>query len=156
MVDPPRWIADEMVGRLARYLRFVGQDTFYARGLADADIVEVARTEGRILLTRDRQLASRAPGSLLLTSPRIADQFLAVVSAFPAISFDVRFDRCSVCNGRLVPAPDTFVLGTPIARSVAQRGQPVHVCEGCGHSYWEGSHTAQIRKQIATWRQGRP
>ncbi|MGI0139764.1 MAG: Mut7-C RNAse domain-containing protein, partial [Thermoplasmata archaeon] len=27
MTDEPRWIVDEMLGRLARYLRFLGYDT---------------------------------------------------------------------------------------------------------------------------------
>jgi len=56
----PRFLADEMLGSLARWLRIMGYDTEYARGMSDSDILARSRVEGRIVLTRDRQLAERA------------------------------------------------------------------------------------------------
>src|SRR5580658_184832 len=63
---PARWWADEMLGRLARYLRMVGLDTAYVPGLTDDEVVRRAGAEGRTLLTRDRQLARRVPGAFLV------------------------------------------------------------------------------------------
>jgi uncharacterized protein with PIN domain len=57
-----RVLCDAMLGKLARYLRMCGYDTAYAldRGIeADAAIGELARREGRTLLTRDADLAAR-------------------------------------------------------------------------------------------------
>jgi uncharacterized protein len=152
-VTPPRWLADEMVGRLARYLRFVGCDTAYVRGLSDDEILEQARSDGRVILTRDRQLAGRADHALLLESPTLADQWRAVRSAYPDLPTEVRFERCSLCNGLIAPAPgrsaDRGAEGVPWDR--VDRGLPLYRCTVCGHYYWEGSHTADIRARLATW-----
>ena len=45
-----KFIADAMLGKLARYLRFLGQDTVYFGRGEDSELVEVARTEERCLL----------------------------------------------------------------------------------------------------------
>jgi len=152
-VAAPRFVADEMVGRLARYLRFVGCDTTYARGLSDDEILKVARAEGRVILTRDRDLAARAERALLLKSPHLADQWRAVRDAFPGVSGELRFERCTECNGELgrivEPAEGTVSDGVPWDR--VREGLPLYRCAACGHYYWEGSHTADVRARFASW-----
>jgi hypothetical protein len=155
-VSSPRWLADEMVGRLARYLRFVGCDTAYAQGLSDDEILDRARAEDRVILTRDRRLAARAERALLLGSPDLAEQWRAVHAAFPDLPTEVRFERCTECNGRLeptvAPPPQDRTEGVPWDR--VDRGLPLFRCASCGHLYWEGSHTAEIRTRLASWTEG--
>jgi uncharacterized protein len=157
-VAEPRWLADEMVGRLARYLRFVGADTIYVRGLSDDEVLARALREDRIILTRDRRLAERAERALLLESPDIAEQWRAVHAAFPELPAEVRFERCTECNGTLVPVAgpqnEPRAEGVPWDR-VAQ-GLALFQCHDCGHYYWEGSHTADIRRRLASWTTGSP
>jgi uncharacterized protein len=147
-----------MVGRLARYLRFVGCDTEYVRGVSDEEILNRARSEGRILVTRDRELARRAAGAVLIASPLIADQWKETCAAIPALSTDVRFDRCSECNGPLAghrpQRGDPGTEGVPWGR--VETGLPVFRCTVCGHLYWEGTHTERIRRQLAEWSAGPP
>jgi hypothetical protein len=142
-----------MVGRLARYLRFVGCDTVYARGLTDEEILRQARTENRVIVTRDRRLAVRAKKALLLTSPHLSDQWRAVRAAYPELPTDVRFERCTECNGPLEkvegPPPADRPEGVPWDRVAG--GLPLYRCTACGHYYWEGSHTADIRARLALW-----
>lgn len=155
-VPGPRWLADEMVGRLARYLRFVGCDTLYVRGLSDDEIVTLARVEGRVVVTRDRRLARRADRALLLESTDLADQWRAVRAAFPELSNEVTFERCTECNGVLERAssasPPPRAEGIPWDR--VDRGLALYHCPACGHYYWEGSHTASIRSRLAAWAGG--
>jgi uncharacterized protein len=147
-----------MVGRLARYLRFVGCDTVYARGMDDADIEELARTDGRVLVTRDQALARRTPGSILLESPSLGDQWLSVRAALPELPGEVRFVRCSECNGALNEfrpgSDDPRPEGVPWDRVDA--GLTLYRCEDCHHLYWEGTHTERIRAQLRAWAEGRP
>jgi uncharacterized protein len=155
-VAPPRWLADEMVGRLARYLRFVGCDTLYARGWSDDEIVARARTEDRVVLTRDRALAARAHRALLLSSPHLADQWRAVREAYPDLPSEPRFERCSECNGALAPfRPDP---GAPREEGIpwdrVDRGLALYRCTDCGHCYWDGSHVASVRERLRTWSAG--
>ncbi len=152
-VPAPRWLADEMLGRLARYLRFLGHDTEYVRGASDDEIVDRARLEGRRLVTRDRLLARRTPGALLLDSPYLPEQLRRIHAEVPGAGFELTFDRCTLCNGRLLPwAP---APGEPRPAEVPPitdgTERPVFSCEHCAHRYWEGSHTAQIRRQLAGW-----
>jgi uncharacterized protein len=155
-VDSPRLLADEMLGRLARYLRMVGCDTVYARGWSDATIVRTARAEGRTLLTRDRALAAGLEGSVLLRSVELPGQFREVADAIPTLPRTVTFVRCTLCNGEIRPAIGT---GAPPDRAGAPRsaeptGVPILECATCGHRYWEGSHTAAVRRSVAEWSLG--
>jgi len=149
----PRWIADEMVGRLARYLRMVGCDTTYARGLSDDEIVRQAREEGRVVVTRDRHLAARADRALLLRSTDIAEQWRAMRAAYPDLPADVRFERCTECNGVLhrVGGSPPEPLPTEVPWDRVAAGLPLFRCADCGHYYWEGSHTSDVNARIARW-----
>jgi uncharacterized protein with PIN domain len=150
---PVRFLADEMVGRLARYLRFVGFDTAYVRGLPDAEILRWAVRENRVLLTRDRRLAAQSPAAILLATGDIAEQYARVRASFPGSPFEVKFDRCTKCNGRLSPVD---AGGEPppaesLPEAVRQSGVPLFRCDACGHLYWEGTHTRAIRERLASW-----
>jgi len=145
-----------MVGRLARYLRFVGCDTVYVRGLTDEAILELARTDDRVILTRDRALAARASRALLLESPSLSEQWRTVRAGYPDVPTEVRFERCTLCNGKLAPAPKLPVGEQPagIPWDRVERGLPLFRCGTCGHYYWEGSHVSEVRARIASWSSG--
>jgi uncharacterized protein with PIN domain len=146
----PRWIVDEMLGRLSRYLRFLGYDTLYAHGIRDDQILEIVREEGRWLVTRDRDLARRAPSAFLLHRFDLQGQLEELQALYPSLRTEVRFLRCPLCNGMLVasersrPRPPKDVPERLWASSV-----PIYECQDCGQSYWEGSHTEEIRRTLA-------
>jgi uncharacterized protein len=145
-----------MLGRLARYLRFVGCDTAYGRGSTDDALLARARAEGRLLLTRDRELDRRSPSSFLVVSAVLGEQWRAVRKAFPTVPTEVSFARCTLCNGLLQrrdPAPEG-AAGLPA--SVRDRTTPLYGCQDCGHLYWDGSHTASVRARIRSWEEGLP
>ncbi|MGC2288441.1 MAG: Mut7-C RNAse domain-containing protein [Thermoplasmata archaeon] len=153
-MDEPHWLADEMLGRLARYLRFLGYDAEYARGVSDDEIVQRARAEGRRVVTRDRRLAGRLPDAVLLIRSDIAGQMQELDRAIGGLRHEVRFVRCSTCNGGLsslgkLPAH----LARQDAIPVDVRGgiTPVYACSRCGHLYWEGTHTRSVRARLAQW-----
>jgi uncharacterized protein len=153
-MDEPQWLVDEMLGRLARYLRFLGYDAEYVRGLPDDAILARARGEHRRLLTRDRSLARRSPGSILLTRTDIAGQMQELGRAFPPLRLEVRFERCSLCNGSLTILGKVPISGTgdiELPPEVREGRAPLFVCSRCGHLYWEGSHSKAVRSRLAMW-----
>ncbi len=147
-----------MLGRLARYLRFVGCDTAYARGLGDDEVLGWAEREGRVLLTRDRLLSQRAKGALRLFSPSIAEQWRELRTAWPSVPTEPRFERCTLCNGSLRPADVGGAAPSDpgVPAGVLARGVAIYRCVACRHAYWDGSHTARIRAQLALWERGSP
>ncbi len=49
-----KFVLDVHLGKLARHLRLLGFDARYSNAYEDAEIVDLAVREGRIVLTRDR------------------------------------------------------------------------------------------------------
>ncbi|MFZ0829753.1 MAG: Mut7-C RNAse domain-containing protein [Thermoplasmata archaeon] len=153
-MDEPKWLVDEMLGRLSRYLRFLGYDTEYVHGLTDDAVVLQAQNTHRRVLTRDHALARRSPDSILLTHTDIAGQMQELGRAFPQLRHDVRFDRCSVCNGPLAVmerVPQAVTHPPSLPPEIRDGRIPVHACSRCGHLYWEGSHTRAVRSRLTGW-----
>ena len=139
-----------MLGRLARWLRILGYDTAFDSGADDWALLRRARAEGRLLLTRDRQLAARrGVAALLIESEELAEQVQQVVATIgpsPAGAFT----RCSVCNGRLT------LLGREEARDrvpshVHRTQQEFRLCPECGRVYWRGSHWDRMKETLGNW-----
>ncbi|MGE5138361.1 MAG: Mut7-C RNAse domain-containing protein [Rudaea sp.] len=150
-----KFVADAMLGRLARWLRVLGYDTLYSAEADDAALARQSRAEDRILLTRDRELAHRK-GILVLwiKSDRVEEQLSQVVSQLGLASED-RFSRCIQCN----------VVLQELARPQAEGRVPPYVwttqarfreCPQCRRVYWRGTHWARMEQtlQSAGWKPG--
>lgn len=145
-----RWVVDEMLGRLCRYLRFLGYDALYAKGRKDGEILEIARAEDRTLVTRDELLAHRGGRrAIRVRSGDLVEQLREIRRAYPALRRRVAFVRCTTCNGPLVEA-DRSTPAPPrgVPEDVWAAGTAVHLCRDCGQAYWEGGHTAEIRATL--------
>ena len=144
------FIADAMLGRLARWLRLLGHDTLYERDITDDALLIIARREGRIILTRDTRLIQRraAKGqALLIVSNDTAGQLKEVMEHFSLKAMDT--PRCSLCNGLLVQVMDKRSLKDLVPEYVFlhQGKEGFFRCSECGHLYWEGSHLEGIRSK---------
>lgn len=149
--DPPRFVLDGHLGRLARYLRMLGFDCRYDRNAADDELARLSAEEGRILLTRDRGLLKRSIVRLgyLVRDDDPRRQLVEVVGRYGLAGTARPFSRCVRCNGEI----------EPVARSdVAERlaGEPRTLryfetfgrCAGCGSIYWQGSHFDRMSRLV--------
>jgi len=141
-------LLDVMLGKLATYLRMCGYDAAYAgdRGAeSDDDALALAHTEGRLLVTRDRELAERAERSLLLSGREVLDQLEELAEAGFDLDLPGEPARCSACNGpvervdRTEPTPDY---------APATFEQTVWRCRDCGQHFWKGSHWADVASTL--------
>ncbi|MBW3571156.1 MAG: Mut7-C RNAse domain-containing protein [Gemmatimonadetes bacterium] len=146
----PRFAADAMLGRLARWLRTLGFDTAYDPAVHDPELVALAAAEGRVLLTRDRHLVAhlRPERAGLITDDAPLDQLRQVVAACALAPPPALFSRCPVCNAQLRPATEDEAATLVPAASRALPG-PVSRCPGCARVYWEGSHTRRMRQALS-------
>jgi hypothetical protein len=146
---PPRFFADAMLGRLARWLRLAGYDTRYDPDVVDADLVRIALEEGRTILTRDRALPVEwtIEDVLVLHSEELSAQLREVAARFVLDWPSRAFTRCSACNTPIEPARAEEAAGRVPPAILAQRPALAR-CPGCGRIYWEGSHTARVRRAL--------
>ena len=146
----PRFTCDAMLGSLARWMRFFGFDTeFCGPELEDREVQNRAGTEGRWLLTRDRQLASKGPRTMLVRSEDLNDQLVEVFARLNLRPIaDLTASRCGECNGVLETAdPETVREQVPpYVRKTAERFRR---CTRCGRVYWPGTHTLNIVETMA-------
>jgi uncharacterized protein with PIN domain len=141
------FIADAMLGRLAKWLRLMGYDTIYQPSAEDRDLVRTARSEGRLLLTRDQELAQRRGlRSLLIESDRLEEQLGQLLEDLGLNNDDLP-PRCALCN--------TSLRG--ISRSEARTRVPAYVystheefswCPHCNKVYWRGTHWDRMKELI--------
>ena len=143
----PRFSLDEMLGSLAKWLRIMGYDALYLRDLNDGEILRRAEEEGRILLTRDKELAHRAgEGGLYIESDDVMGQ-LRQLAADLGIYPDESLTRCTVCNGKLeVVGPSEVEEEVP--EGALENNQWFFRCTRCGKVYWKGSHWKDIRAKM--------
>jgi uncharacterized protein with PIN domain len=145
-----RFVADAMLGSFARKLRVLGFDTIYYKTGGDAGIMRIASAEGRVILTADRQLASRTSRGrtrIILVSGRNDAARLRNLK-IRAGEFGLTLERgnpfCSVCNGELTEAGKLEVADR-VPRSVASRHRLFYRCRNCGKLYWKGGHWKKLR-----------
>jgi len=143
-------MVDDMLGKLATYLRMCGYDAAYttARAIESEDaLLALAHTEGRLVLTRDRELARSAERSVLLTERDVRDQLHELREAGFELALADEPARCSACNGlvervdRTEPTPDY----APDPHEVA-----VWRCRECGQHFWKGSHWDDVAETLAS------
>jgi hypothetical protein len=143
-----RLLCDVMLGKLARYLRMCGYDAAYAldRGLeADDDLLDVAHEEGRRVLTRDRQLAARAPAGVRLDAREVDDQLRELRDEGFRLSLTDDPARCGRCNGPV----DSVEAGEDVpAYAPDPEETPCHRCRDCGQVFWKGSHWDDVRERL--------
>ncbi len=141
----PRFVADAMLGRLARWLRLIGCDTAYDAQLDDRALAGLAAREGRLVLTRDRGLLARrlVRRGLLVESDELGAQLRQVLGACDVpLARERLFTVCVACNGALAEKTPDDVAGRvpPYVRRTHER---FRACAGCGRIYWGGTHVAR-------------
>lgn len=144
-----RFIADAMLGRLARWLRLLGFDCAYDSDISDADLVRRGVLEERIVLSRDRALPEEwwVSEVCVLEAQQVREQLVEVLQRF-RLAADIRLlSRCADCNRALRPADREAVAGR-VPAGVWTRCDAFSECPGCGRVYWEGSHTERIRRFV--------
>jgi uncharacterized protein with PIN domain len=145
----PKFIADVMLGKLARWLRILGYDVAYDPKADDEALVQRAVNEGRILLTKDRRLVERwrkklrQHGYLLLDSDDWREQLRQTVAHFGLDIRNHQFTRCPDCNG-VLEAVSKESVRYRVPFFVFTQHEHFARCSQCGKIYWAGSHYERI------------
>lgn len=143
----PTFIADCHLGKLAKYLRVIGFDTIYFNTIDDNDLIELARKEERIILTRDRALHERekAP-TFYLESIDNLEQLQELQEQFSIKNYKLT-GRCIICNTEL-ESVDKSEIEDKIPQKVKLYFSEFEICPTCSRIYWHGDHYKRMMNTI--------
>lgn len=144
-----KFVADVMLGKLARWLRLIGYDTIYDPNLSAKELVKIANEEGRIFITRSRRIAEElgAKNFYIVKSERFKEQLTEIVRELNLDTETNLFSRCSICNTEIVEVEKSSVMKL-IPEETAKSFDEFYQCPKCGKIYWDGSHTTRILKLL--------
>lgn len=149
-MNPPRFVVDTMLGRLARWLRAMGYDTLYPGAADDRRLLQLAHAEDRILLTRDAKLARLAGArGCLIRADQVGQQLVEAREKLALSPGDAGWlSRCLQCNAVLEPRAKDELRGVVPEYVFAAQAEFMG-CSGCGKIYWSGSHADRILERLA-------
>jgi len=124
----------------------MGYDTAYPEPGPDRALIDRARAEDRILLTRDKELASRLRDAVEVRSDDLEEQIREVAAVLRLQLVDP-LSRCSLCNEILAPLPPGEVGGL-VPEGVRSRHREFWRCPSCRRVYWQGSHWNKMIERL--------
>jgi uncharacterized protein with PIN domain len=153
----PKFILDTHLGKLAKYLRFLGFDTLYGNDFKDSYIISTATNEKRIILTRDKGILKNRIVShgYYIRSQQPAKQVEEVIKRFNLETLINPFIRCSECNAEIKKVSKTSVADRLKARTKKYYND-FYRCTGCDKIYWRGSHFRELNIFIKKYSNNTP
>ena len=146
-----KFLCDQMLGTLAKWLRILGFDTFYAHtDMEDKELLQIAKQENRVLITRDKQLIQKARREQLHI---VEMQTIDLDNQLSQVLHDVEIDekivltRCSLCNTVLENIQKNDVKDK-VPHRIFEQNDQFWFCKTCKKVYWTGSHYRKIIDKI--------
>ena len=147
-----KFIADNNVGKLARWLRLIGYDTLLLKEKDNRKLINAALSEGRIVLTKDTQFMKRRlvtsgkVKTILITQDNPDTQIRELVKTLNLDYHFRPFSICLECNQPLVPRSKEEIRDM-VPPHVFKTQSEYTQCPVCRRVYWQGTHwKAMVRK----------
>jgi len=139
-----KFVADIMLGRLARWMRLLGFDVLYPDTSDDKELLKFA--DERIILTRDKDLGKKK-NVLLIKSVKIDEQLNQVINELN-LKISRPLSRCSVCNQILAEVEKSSVKAL-VPERIYNNHDTFWRCPDCNRIYWKGSHYDKIMDTVS-------
>lgn len=149
-MDKLKFLADTMLGSLAKKLRLLGIDTVYTNDAKDSELKYLVRSQDRVLLTRNLNL-SRSMGDLAwsVTGKDVREEFLSIAEKLkPFSDLLVPFSLCLDCNDPLQSMEPSEAQGK-VPPFIFQSQKNFTYCPSCGKVFWKGTHGKRMGEEIA-------
>ncbi len=153
-IEEIKFVADVMLGKLSQYLLISGFDCEYRKKFPDKQLVQFARSEQRIVLTRDIQLVEtliKNDKVSLLKETELKEQLHRLKEEYN-LRFLAKnlFSRCLDCNRKLRTVPKQSVQ-TEVPEESFRWLDTFYRCPECGSVFWKGTHYQAIKKRLKEW-----
>lgn len=146
-----KFLCDEMLKGLAKWLRAAGYDTEIANdGETDRALIHRARASGRLLITRDNKLMEfrDAADTVRLLHCTNTDNCAKILKEKTSVNWlHQPFSRCLLCNSLLIGIKDIAEASVPDD----VKDIPLFQCPDCRRIYWSGGHVQRMRAKLERW-----
>jgi len=148
-----KFIADNNVGKLARWLRLIGYDTLLFKQKDDGQMIKIALSESRVILTKDTQFMKRrlvTNGKLKTIHIKQDDPKLQVQEVVKTLNLNYHFkpfSLCLECNRALI-ARDKEEVKNLVPAQVVETQTQYTECPACHRIYWPGTHWQAMVKKL--------
>ena len=145
------FLVDAMLGNISKKLQLLGYDSEYHSDIDDLELIEQAKKQQRIIISKDHDLIARAKKqgimSVLVTAGNEIEQFLEILEHVPlelnAISGDTA--RCTKCNSPTSEIPKSKVIDI-VPEKVLENTDKFWKCDNCDQIYWDGTHIKKLQE----------
>ncbi len=144
-----KFVVDCMLGKLAKWLKILGFDVVYDNKANDSELLNLARKQGRILLTRDLLLLEGAKdiAGLFIESEKWQEQVEQVIRELGLRHKAKPYSRCIQCNVELKNLPKKRAKNL-VAPFIFEHAASFAVCPSCGRVFWQGTHFEDMEFKI--------
>jgi uncharacterized protein with PIN domain len=148
-----KFIADNNVGKLARWLRLMGYDTLLLKQKNDGQMIKIALSENRVILTKDAQFMKRrlvTNGELKTIHIKQDDPKLQVQEVVETLNLNYHFKSfslCLECNQALIGRNKEEVQNL-VPPHVFETQTQYTQCPACHRIYWPGTHWQAMVKKL--------
>lgn len=145
-----KFICDDNLGRLAKWLRTLGYDTLFYSTISDQELIKKALDEGRTILTRDNHLIQMkaVEDHLLIKSDQPLEQLKQVVRHFKFKKEKEKlFSRCLICNTPLKVIEKEKIKERLYPYVYKTQDHFVH-CTTCDKIYWSATHIDRMKEKL--------
>ena len=151
--NEPTFFIDAMLGNIARKLRLLGYDSQYFSDIDDEKLIDSARKEKRIIISKDEELIKRAQklgiGSIRITKKEEIDQFFEIITSvnLKRVQINGNTARCPKCNS-LTESVDKEIIKEKIPQGILKSNDKFWRCKCCKQVYWEGTHIKNLQEFV--------
>jgi len=149
-----KFLVDCMLGKLVKKLRMVGCDTVYYRGKDLHELIQLARQQERVILTRNTRLTSKMTETFVIriTEDNPALQLEQLLhQGIIALNEERLFSRCLLCNSRLDEVTREEAEGK-VPDYIYQHHKEFYRCPQCHRLYWPGTHQERMKKRLEEYK----
>jgi uncharacterized protein with PIN domain len=151
--NEPTFFVDAMLGNIARKLRMLGYDSQYFSDIDDEKLIDGARKEKRIIISKDEELIKRAQklgiGSIRITEKEELEQFFEIITSvnLKRVQINGNTARCPKCNSS-TESIDKDIIKEKIPQGVLKSNDKFWRCKCCKQVYWEGTHIKNLQEFV--------
>ena len=148
-----KFICDDNLGKLAKWLRTLGYDTLFFDPIEDGELVSRALKESRVVLSRDTHLfrfkLKLGERLLHLESDKPLDQLKQVVKHFKLkTDKELLFSRCLVCN-QVLEKVEKEEIKDRLYPYVYKTQKDFVRCSQCDRIFWSATHVERMIKTLS-------